>query len=148
MAVEYSLKLDGAFRQPELEEALGSAGFTANGGAWSTDGATAVVDGTVDRFGRYSEAFGFSPSTDVLFSIDKSDGYEAGMDAMVRAVAAALGAVEDDAVLVANHDTALLLRRDGAVTLTDRDDWWSADKPVPMIAHIAQPYRFETLPIF
>lgn len=101
----------------------------------------------MDRFGRYKEGLGLSPLIKLYFTIDKFNDYFAGMKAMVKVVAAVLAAIPDDVVLMENHDTALLLRRDGVVTLTDRDDWWKATLMPPAVSLIPSPYRFATLPI-
>lgn len=152
MALEYSLNLDGAFLADKLIAALSEAGFTPAGGASDTllaEGVTATVGGASDRFNRYADAFGFSPSSAVLFSVDQRDEYEAGMAAMLTGVSAILAALPDDAVLVGNHDTGLLLRREQDLVLTSRDNWWTDGMTPPPIGWLdATPHRFATLPIF
>ena len=149
MALDSTLAIDGPFRQADIEAVLGASGFAANpddARVWQHHGVVAVVGGFVDHFHRLRKAFGFDPATRVLFTVDKGDGYAAGMTAMVAATAAVLAAMPDDAVLLANHEAPLLVRQDGVVTLTTRDDWWQSMRP-PLLTLLLPGYRQASLPV-
>lgn len=79
-------------------------------------------------------AFGFDPTLIVTFVWDRKAAYDTTATSLVRAVAALLRSLPGDAVLLANNEQPLLLRRDGRVELTTWDDWWTADRVSPPLA--------------
>lgn len=66
---------------------------------------------------------GLSPTVFVEFRLEKSE-VERQDDEMVRVVDALLHKVSGDAVLTFGGDVILLVRRNGALTVTDDDEFW------------------------
>lgn len=83
---------------------------------------------------------GFTPTASVAFALDKESEIPDQQDDMVTMVSGLLDRVPGDAVLHFQYETIWLLRRDGDLTLHERDDLW----PARRLALVAQPFRRAT----
>lgn len=83
--------------------------------------------------------FGITPTVAVGFSLYKHDKISEQQDAMVRLVSGLLDQVAGDAAL-SGMDVIWLMRRNGELTLNERDDIW----PGHRLAVMHQSYRRET----
>lgn len=87
------------------------------------------------------EEFGFVPAVHVLFRFDSSaDPLEQRRD-MIRLVTAALTAFPGDAMLAFGGETVQVLRRDGRLTISERDDFW-----IPAVVALLPPHDRASLP--
>jgi hypothetical protein len=84
--------------------------------------------------------FGISPTVAIGFSIYKHDRISEQQDDLVRLAAGLLDSVPGDAVL-SGMETIWLMRRDGELTLNERDEIW----PEQRLATLHRPYRREAL---
>ncbi|WP_103353942.1 SitI3 family protein [Amycolatopsis sp. CA-128772] len=84
--------------------------------------------------------FGISPTVAIGFSIYKHDHIPQQQDDLVRLTTGLLDSVTGDAVL-SGMDIIWLMRRNGELTLNERDDVWLERR----LATLHQPYRRETL---
>lgn len=90
-----------------------------------------LLSGTTVQVGRANPTpidpvvtdLGVRPTVWVEFRLEKSD-VERQDDEMVRVVAALLHKVPGDAVLTFGGGVILFVRRDGALTVTDNDEFW------------------------
>jgi hypothetical protein len=127
------------------------------GGEWGiintpTDGETLLGDGAVTRSGTWIrvvqaarlhwdpivETFGFAPSVSIIFEMDKTTGYRPQEYDMIRLVSELLTRIPGDAVLnfQDGDDDIWLVRINGSVTLSDKDDIW----PDERLGLMVQPY--------
>lgn len=106
----------------------------------------AVADGTWVRVGRTAPRpwsvvesdLGFTPTVWVVFRLAKTDDLTRQLDDVVRRTVALLDEVPGDAVLHFDHEVVWLLRRDGVLSLNDRDDLWT---PTRLAAVGQRPHR-------
>ncbi|WP_410667014.1 SitI3 family protein [Amycolatopsis sp. cmx-4-68] len=83
--------------------------------------------------------FGIAPTVAVGFSLYKHELIPEQQDDMVRLVSGLLSRIAGDSVL-SGMDTIWLMRRNGELTLNERDDIWSEHR----LAALHQTYRRET----
>ncbi|MGW4521180.1 SitI3 family protein [Amycolatopsis sp. NPDC004378] len=83
--------------------------------------------------------FGITPTVAVGFSLYKHAKVSEQQDDMVRLVSGLLDRIKGDAVL-SGMDVIWLMRRNGELTLNERDDIWPAHR----LATVHQVYRRET----
>ncbi|HEX5115505.1 MAG TPA: SitI3 family protein [Pseudonocardiaceae bacterium] len=120
-------------------------------------GATATVDGllgdgVLTRTGMWVrvgpehsrphdpvlEDFGFLPTVWASFRLDKFTDMSSQEDDMVRLLVGVLGRIAGDAVLHFQFETVWLLRKDGELTLNERDEHvWTPTR----LAAVHLPYR-------
>ncbi|MFD4507714.1 SitI3 family protein [Streptomyces sp. NPDC058457] len=86
------------------------------------------------------EGLGFTPTVGVGFRVAKGVEVSDQEDDMIRLVSPLLERVEGDAVLHFQYEVIWLLRRNGELSLNERDDIW----PPQRLALMTQPYRRET----
>jgi hypothetical protein len=83
---------------------------------------------------------GFAPTVGVGFRMAKDAEVSDQQDDMVRLVAPLLEDIEGDAVLHFQYEVIWLLRRNGELSLNERDDIW----PPRRLALMTRPFRRET----
>ncbi|SDM25714.1 SitI3 family protein [Allokutzneria albata] len=83
---------------------------------------------------------GFTPTASVTFRMGHSHPVHEQQDDMIALTAEVLNRVPGDAVLHFQFEVIWLLRRDGQLTLNERDDIW----PPHRLALVDIPYRRET----
>ncbi|MEU9156052.1 SitI3 family protein [Streptomyces sp. NPDC048417] len=83
---------------------------------------------------------GFTPTVSVAFRMGKGADVGLQQTDMVGLVARLLERVEGDAVLHFQHEVIWLLRRNGELSLDERDDIWSLQR----LALMTRPFRRET----
>ncbi|MGW0996710.1 SitI3 family protein [Streptomyces sp. NPDC002523] len=83
---------------------------------------------------------GFTPTVGVGFRLAKGVEVSDQQDDMIRLIAPLLDRVEGDAVLHFQFEVIWLLRRNGELSLNERDDLWRPQR----LALVTQPYRRET----
>jgi hypothetical protein len=99
-----------------------------------------VVDANPRPWNAVIEDLGFTPTVRVEFRLDKFTDMSAQKDDMIRLVSDLLDRVPGDAVLHFQYEQIWLLRRNGELTLSERDDIW----PPQRLAAVHQPYRRAT----
>jgi len=92
------------------------------------------------------EAFGFRPTKNITFRIDKFEHYEDGILNMLCTCIAIIKSCTSDCVLLENGDIPLLLRKRGHLTLQSGDSYWSA-KLEFMAREIGDPYIFKPMSV-
>ena len=145
MSLDYSLHIDTAVAIPEIVSLLTARGFRGDARSVGKQGVEAVVTGVSPRTrDLIRDEVGFSPTVSILFTIDKDDA-AAARDAMMADVAAFLGRVSGDAILVMSGDRSLLARRGGRVELNEGFyDLWTAERR----SRFPLPHVLTTLPEF
>ncbi|MBY8343277.1 hypothetical protein LXH13_27485 [Streptomyces spinosirectus] len=155
MAIEYDL--DCATRLSALDVALPLAETGRETGLFdaSVTGERLVEEGAVTRLGTWVRvvtprppqpwnpvvtAFGFTPTVDVRFRMAKGVEVADQQDDMIRLVAPLLTRVGGDAVLHYQYEVVWLLRKDGELSLSERDDIWRPQR----LALMVQPYHRQT----
>jgi hypothetical protein len=155
MAIEYDL--DCATHLSALDVALPLAETGRETGLFdaSVTGERLVEEGAVTRLGTWVRAvtprppqpwnpvvtmFGFTPTVDVRFRMAKGVEVADQQDDMIRLVAPLLTRVSGDAVLHYQYEVVWLLRKDGKLSLSERDDIWRPRR----LALMAQPYHRQT----
>lgn len=106
----------------------------------------AVAEGTWVRVGRseprpwstIATDLGFTPTAWVVFRLAKTDDITRQLDDVVRRTVALLDEVPGDAVLHFDHEVVWLVRRDGELSLNDREDIWT---PTRLAAVGQRPHR-------
>lgn len=83
---------------------------------------------------------GFVPTVGVGFRLAKDAEVSDQQDDMIRLLAPLLENIDGDAVLHFQYEVIWLLRRNGELSLNERDDIW----PPQRLALVTQPYRRET----
>ncbi|MEU4082939.1 SitI3 family protein [Streptomyces aureus] len=83
---------------------------------------------------------GFTPTVGVGFRMGKEADTSDQQNDMIRLIAPLLDRIEGDAVLHYQFEVIWLLRRNGELSLNERDDLWRADR----LALVPRPYRRET----
>jgi hypothetical protein len=99
-----------------------------------------VLDADPRPHDPVTEDFGFRPTVFVGFRQDKFTDMSAQDDDMVRLVSGMLDCLPGDVVLHFQYEQIWLLRRNGELTLSERDDIW----PPQRLAAVHQPYRRAT----
>ncbi len=90
------------------------------------------------------EIFGFRPTASVLLEQARGDepGFSEGSLNTVRAVDWLIRNVDGDALLLANFDIPVLLRRDGRIWLDRNEEFWSGRE----LELLTFPYDWKELP--
>lgn len=88
-----------------------------------------------------SEEFGFKPKTSITFRLDKEAEPEAARARLIRGCFALLGHSNDDAVLLFNGETVILLRRHGRLVLATVEGFWTQE----VLAQVPVAYEFESV---
>ncbi|MFC7257747.1 SitI3 family protein [Streptomyces lutosisoli] len=83
---------------------------------------------------------GFTPTVDVGFRMGKETDTPVQQDDMIRLVAPLLERFDGDAVLHFQFEVIWLLRKNGELSLNERNDLWRPQR----LALMTQPYRRET----
>ncbi|MFE2061862.1 SitI3 family protein [Streptomyces sp. NPDC059467] len=86
------------------------------------------------------EGLGFTPTVGVGFRMAKGVDVSDQQDDMIRLVAPLLEKVDGDAVLHFQYEVIWLLRRNGDLSLNERDDLWRPRR----LAMVTSPCRRET----
>lgn len=87
------------------------------------------------------ESLDIRSTVDVSFHIDKFEGYEAGVEGMLRYSLALIQSLARDVALIFNGETVILLERAGTLLL-NRDGFWRDER----LALVCFPYRLAELP--
>jgi hypothetical protein len=87
-----------------------------------------------------AEDFGFMPNVRVTFRLGKFTDTVMQQDDMARLCAGVLERVPGDAVLHFQFEVIWLLRRNGVLTLNERDDVWRPER----LAAVHLPYQRAT----
>lgn len=151
MAITYNLEL--ATPTPAEQVAADVVGFARAGGLLdgSVPADAALGSGTRTLPGMWVQVvaatpppwdavvhdLGFTPTVSVGFRLDKDGDIEAQQDDMVRLTVGLLSRVPGDAVLHSAYEDIWLLRRDGTLTVNERDDIWPAQR----LASVSLPYQ-------
>lgn len=151
MAITYNLEL--ATTTPAEQVSAAMVGLARSGGLLDAsappdavlgDGARTqpgmwvqVVPATPPPWDAVVHDLGFTPTVSVGFRLDKDKDIAAQQDDMVRLTAGLLGVVPGDAVLHSAYEQIWLLRRNGAVTVSEQDDIWPPDR----LAEVPLPYQ-------
>lgn len=150
MAISYSLELATQSSAEQVARELHA--FADVLGEPTAD--HGLLDGTATRHGTWIRVvkhnppewhavvtdLGFTPEVMVVFRLDKDSDSGPQQDDMIRVVSGLLNHVSGDAVLHFQLEIIWLLRRDGELTLNERDDLW----PPERLALLSQPYRRAT----
>ncbi|GAA1407209.1 hypothetical protein GCM10009639_55680 [Kitasatospora putterlickiae] len=81
-----------------------------------------------------------TPTVSVVFRLDKTTDLSEQEDDVVRLVSGLLDRVPGDAVLQFHYEIIWLLRRDGGLSLNERDDLWTAER----LAVVPRPFSRES----
>ncbi|MEV8036586.1 SitI3 family protein [Streptomyces sp. NPDC086182] len=84
--------------------------------------------------------FGFTPTVGVGFRMGRGTDTSNQQDDMIRLMTPLLDRVEGDAVLHYQFEVIWLLRKNGDLSLDERDDLWRPER----LALVTRPYRRET----
>lgn len=137
MAIEYHLDLTGTTADyvadllPDAEKRLDSGLLVA-----SRPSSPRPFPSPVE------EEFGFTPEVHVLFRFDKFTDFPRQHHDMVRLASTLLTKTRGDAVLLFNGEVVWLLRTNGQLTISDRNDLWTPD----LRALLPHPYERGDLP--
>ncbi len=99
-----------------------------------------VLPGTPSRRHPVITDLEFTPTIRIAYRLDKFRDLEQQTDTMVRLTAALLENSPGDAALTWDLEQVWLLRRNGELTLNERDDLWTPRR----LAFIPLPYRRAT----
>ena len=143
MALHYSLLIAGSAPRDALQARLSAA----PGYQRTSEGAAAP--GLKVRISEASrldtqitkEEFGFKPAASVVFRADKEAEPVALRIRLLQGCMALLEGGTDDAVLLFNSETIVLLRRGGQVVLNQIKGFWTDE----VLKVVPAPHRFETL---
>jgi hypothetical protein len=91
------------------------------------------------------DAYGFRPTHNLTFRIDKFDNYDCGISNMMRACANIIKLLSRDCVLF-DGDVPLLLRRDHRLVLQSSDSFW-VDKLRTIATDVGDEYAFAEIPV-
>jgi hypothetical protein len=153
MAISYDLEMATSSSPEQVARELLTVGrslelFDASvtPGQVSRDGAVTPLRTWIRVYERQPAAwapivtdFGITPTVAVGFSLYKHDKIPEQQDAMVGLVSGLLERITGDAVF-SGMDVIWLMRRNGELTLNERDDIW----PEHRLAAVHQAYRRET----
>lgn len=157
MAIEYDLDCATPSSAPDVALRLAETGRETGLFDASVTGERLVEEGAVTRLGTWVRvvtsrvpqpwhpvvtAFGFAPTVGVRFRMAKGVEVADQQDDMVRLVASLLTRMSGDAVLHFQYEVVWLLRKDGELSLSERDDLWRPQR----LALVPQPYRRLTAP--
>lgn len=137
MAIEYGLDLTGAAAD-EVAALLPDADKRLDSGLLVVSHPSSPLP----FLGPVEEAFGFVPEVHVLFRFDKFADFGRQRHDMVRLVSLVLNEIRGDALLTFSGEIGWLLRTDGRLTISDRDDLWTPD----LLALLPRPYERASLP--
>jgi hypothetical protein len=112
-----------------IEEYKGTKGSLRGGGWFDVDVAEYAPPDPVE------EQFGFTPTIEVYFGLNKFGDFEAQETDVIRLVLAVLARIPGDALFHFEHDDVWLLRRGGRVTINGI--LWKPQQ----IALLPQPYQ-------
>ncbi|MEU1272137.1 SitI3 family protein [Streptomyces sp. NPDC005799] len=155
MAIEYDLDLATPVSAKEVATRLEEIGRETGLFDESVTGERLVEEGAPTRLGTWIRvvaerppqpwhpvvtAFGFTPTVAVGFRMAKGVEVADQQDDMIRLVAPLLARVEGDAVLHFQFEVVWLLRKDGELSLSEREDIW----PPRRLALVTQPHRRQT----
>lgn len=155
MAIEYDLECATPLSAHQVAIRLAETGRETGLFDPSVTSEQLVKEGAVTRLGTWVRvvtprppqpwhpvvtAFGFTPTVGVGFRMAKGVEVADQQDDMIRLVARLLTRVEGDAVLHFQYEVVWLLRKDGELCLSERDDIWRPER----LAQMTQPYRRQT----
>ncbi|MBO4255393.1 SitI3 family protein [Streptomyces griseorubiginosus] len=155
MAIEYDLDCATPVSAKEVAARLEEVGRETGLFDASVTGERLVEEGAATRLGTWIRvvterppqpwhpvvtAFGFTPTVTVGFRMAKGVEVADQQDDMIRLVAPLLARVEGDVVLHFQFEVVWLLRKDGELSLSEREDIW----PPRRLALVAQPHRRQT----
>lgn len=154
MAIEYSLELNGTDPKrisdlfARAATAAGLAGqeldFGASGAVLDSGVLVVASAATPLPFpDPVEQELGVTPTVHVLFRFDKDTDWAKQRHDMVRLVSAVLREIRGDVVLAFAGEIVWLLRRNGQLTISNRDDFWTPDV-VELLPH---PYEWANLPV-
>lgn len=157
MATEYDLDLGGIdVKQVAhlIHQAAIAAGLTSNDDEaqrYGTDGA--LLDSGLLIVVRpvnpdplpdpFEAVLGFSRTVGVLFRFDRETGSRQQEREMMELTSAVLTGTAADAALAFAGESVQLIRKDGKLTISDQDDFWTPE----ILALLPQPYERATFPM-
>ena len=112
------------------------------------------LKGTILRSTDFSkklthETYGFTPTREFLFRLDKFEGFQSGFNSMLCIVITLIRELVDDCVLQIGEDTPVLLRKNKNILLEISDDDQNRKAMLTKIAEgIGDPYAFGNIPEF
>lgn len=137
MAISYSLDMAAPVPADQVAHALRDAALSV-GLLDPSNSASTLLEGTRTRTGTWVRVvparprpwdpvitdLGFTPTVLAIFRLDKMGALDHQQDDVVRLVAGLLARVAGDAVLHFQNEVIWLLRRDGKIAVSERDDIW------------------------
>lgn len=100
-------------------------GFAGDGGVLTSGVLVQVGPTTPSPFNPVLEDFGFNPTVHITFRLANLQDAAPQQDDVVRIVAGLLEHHDGDAILHFQYDVVWLLRRNGKITVCDRDTIWT-----------------------
>ena len=150
MALEFTFEISTPHVATDVADVVASAGqamglfHQQTGPSQVLEGATAstgtwirVREQNTEPWQTIPEVLGIVPTVAVRFRLDKEADITRQQAAIVGLTLDVMGRIAGDAVLHREMETAWLVRKDGSITLNDRDDIW----PPERLASVPQPYR-------
>jgi hypothetical protein len=143
MALEYTLEIAGQTQISELAKRLCSVP------EYQQAAEGVIAPGLQVHIGRpnsleiemIEEEFRFTPTASVMFRRDKEFEPVAARTSLLRGCVALLEGSTDDAVLLFNGETVILLRRNGRLVLNPVEGFWTDEA----LAVIPTPIEFESI---
>jgi hypothetical protein len=125
----------GLISAPVTPDSLIADGAVTAGGTWLH-----VREPKPQPWNSVVTDLGFTPTVSVTFRLDKESDSSVQQDDMIRLVSGLLSQFPGDAVLHFEYETIWLLRREGDLSLNERDDLW----PPERLALMSEPFRRAT----
>lgn len=154
MAIEYGLELNGAdadrvsglLARVAIMTRLASRELNISGSSAVLDSGVLVAASATTPLpfpDPIEQELGVTSTVHVLFRFAKDTDPAKQRQDMVRLVSAVLREIEGDVVLTFAGEIVWLLRKDGQLTISDRDDFWTPD----ILALLPRVYDRANLPV-
>jgi hypothetical protein len=154
MAIEYSLELNGVdadqisvlLTHVATTTGLASHELNVGGSGAVLDSGVLVVASAATPLpfpDPVEQELGVRPTVHVLFRFDKDTDPAKQRQDMVRLASAVLREIEGDVLLTFAGEIVWLLRKDGRLTISDRDDFWTPD----ILSLLPPDYERANLPV-
>lgn len=144
MSIDYSFKSNTKNTvQQVLERLRNMPGVSPLEGEAQAEGVViSVFEATRPGTSVIQEAFDFSPTVTVYFTVDKEQ-IDQGVLSIVQISNELLALDPSDSLLLFNGELPLLVRRDGRLILDNTTNFWQPDH----LALVKLPYLFQHLPM-
>jgi hypothetical protein len=145
MALEYRLRIATSLEPSQVLRSLSLLhSLETRSGQLSGPGVIAIQVSPVSERGSsvIRDAFGFSPTVDITFRLEKLENLDAGVRTVIRATLELLRETAGEVVMLFNGEDVVLLRKDGLLVLNNAWDFWSQAR----LAQVTLPYAMRSIP--